>query len=110
MSRLQRDKGAGIEREVVELHRDLGLHAERMPLSGAQRCRSNRADVDVYPWHPNEAPLSCKVKVRAGGKGFIQLERWLGEVDALFLRRNNAEPVVLLPWRVWARLVKRGAP
>jgi Holliday junction resolvase len=106
MSRMQRDKGARIEREIVEAHRQLGLRAERVPLSGASRYQGNSADVDIYPFGPDEAPLCCEVKARAGGKGFVQLERWLGENDALFLRRNNAEPLVLVPWRVWARLVK----
>jgi hypothetical protein len=27
----------------------------------------------------------------------------LGEYDVLALRRNNAEPLIVLPWRVWAR-------
>jgi hypothetical protein len=35
------------------------------------------------------------------------LERWLGAADALFLRRDRAEPLVVLPWRVWARMVGR---
>ena len=26
---------------------------------------------------------------------------------ALFLRRNNADPLVLLPWRIWARILER---
>jgi len=32
---------------------------------------------------------------------------WLGEYDALFLQRNNADPLVRVPWRVWARIVER---
>jgi hypothetical protein len=38
------------------------------------------------------------------------LERWLGEYDVLALRRNNAEPLIVLPWRVWARLSPVNAP
>jgi hypothetical protein len=34
------------------------------------------------------------------------LERWLGEYDVLFLKRNNANPLVLLPWKTWAALLK----
>jgi len=37
----------------------------------------------------------------------VQLERWLGENDLLFLRRDHAEPLVLLPWRVWAALLAK---
>jgi hypothetical protein len=25
---------------------------------------------------------------------------------ALFLRRNNAEPMIVLPWRLWAKLLQ----
>lgn len=110
MSRMQRNKGARIEREIVELHRQLGLRAERVPLSGAMRYQGNGADVDVYAFGPDEAPLVSEVKARANGEGFATLERWLSDADTLFLRRNHAEPIVVLPWRVWARLVKRGAP
>jgi len=47
------------------------------------------------------------VKKRKGGAGFTQLEKWLGNYDALFLRRNHADPMVVLPWRVWSRLIQR---
>jgi len=30
-----------------------------------------------------------------------------GEYDVLFLRRNNADPMVVLPWRVWAALLAK---
>jgi hypothetical protein len=47
------------------------------------------------------------VKGRKSGAGFTTFERWLDEYDALFLRRNNADPLVLLPWRIWARILER---
>jgi hypothetical protein len=37
MGRTSRDKGARIEREIVEQHKLIGIHAERYPLSGASR-------------------------------------------------------------------------
>jgi hypothetical protein len=37
----------------------------------------------------------------------VQLEKWLSDFDSLFLRRNNAGPIVVLPWRVWARLLEQ---
>ena len=109
MGRMQRSKGARIEREIVELHRGLRLRAERVPLSGAARYRGNGADVDVYAFGPEDAPLVSEVKSRGNGEGFATLERWLGENDALFLRRDRAEPLVVLPWRTWARLLARTA-
>jgi hypothetical protein len=47
------------------------------------------------------------VKARKNGAGFTTLETWLGEYDALLLRRNNSEPLVVLPWRAWRSLLQR---
>jgi Holliday junction resolvase len=102
-----RRKGDRLEREVVARHRALGIHSDRYPLSGASRFRGKGHDVDIYPFGTSEAPIVAEVKGRKTGSGFVTLEKWLGEYDALFLRKNNADPLVLLPWRVWARLLER---
>jgi hypothetical protein len=102
-----RRKGGRIERETVEAHRALGVHAERYPLSGSSRFRGSGHDVDVYVFGRDEGPLVAEVKARKDGSGFVQLERWLGDYDILVLRRNHAEPLILLPWRVWACLLER---
>jgi hypothetical protein len=105
--RRSRDKGNRIERELVERHRALGIHAERYPLSGASRFRGAGHDIDVYVFGADEAPLVAEVKGRKNGAGFTTLERWLGEYDLLVLRRNHADPMIVLPWRIWARLLER---
>ena len=46
-----------------------------------------------------------EVKARASGEVFKTLESWLGENDVLFLIRDRAEPLVVLPWASWERLV-----
>ena len=102
--------GNACEREVVDRHLDLGIKAERYPLSGASRFRGSGHDVDIYAFGPDEAPLVAEVKKRKAGAGFAQLERWLGEYDLLVLRRNHADPMIVLPWRVWARLLERVQP
>jgi len=71
--------------------------AERVPLSGAAG-GSYGGDLIV-------TGMRCEVKARRSGEGFKQLEAWLGENDVLFLRRNHAEPLIVL-WRTWARLSK----
>jgi hypothetical protein len=78
---------------------------ERDPLSGKSRLREGH-DVDVYPFDTDEGPLVAEVKSRRSGAGFVTLEKWLGEYDCL-LRRNCAEPMLLLRWRVWAALLAR---
>jgi Holliday junction resolvase len=105
MSAARRRKGARVEREIAQRHRDIGIHAERVPLSGAAHYQGNGADVDVHAF-PNETPLECEVKSRRNGGGFVTLEKWLNKNDALFLRRNYADPIVVLPWKTWAACLK----
>jgi Holliday junction resolvase len=102
-----RRKGDRIEREIVEAHRAIGIHAERYPLSGASRFRGAGHDIDLYIFGGDEAPAVAEVKARKNGAGFTQLGKWLGEYHALFLRRNHADPMIVLPWRVWAALLKQ---
>jgi Holliday junction resolvase len=102
-----RRKGDVCEREIVDRHKEIGVFAERYPASGATRFRGSGHDLDIYAHGREAAPLVAEVKARRNGKGFVQLETWLGEYDALFLRRNNTDPMVLLPWRVWADLLER---
>ena len=102
-----RQKGDRIERQLVERHKTIGVHAERYPLSGASRFRGSGHDLDIYPFGREQAPIVGESKARKNGAGFTQLETWLGEYDVLFLRWNNADPMVVLPWRVWATLLAK---
>jgi Holliday junction resolvase len=96
-----RRKGYRCEAEVVNLHRELGVEARRVPLSGA--CEGFKGDVEVGP---RGGCLGGEVKARANGSGFLLLEKWLGANDLLFVRRNHAAPLVILPWSTWARAVE----
>jgi hypothetical protein len=102
-----RRKGDRIEREIVARHNAIGVHAERYPLSGASRFRGSGHDVDIYLFGADQAPIKAEVKGRKNGAGFVTLENWIGNYDALFLRKDCAEPIVVVPWRVWAQLVER---
>jgi Holliday junction resolvase len=107
---MQRRKGGRIEREIVNLHKEEGVHAERVPLSGATHHNGAGHDVDVYPWGTQRAPLCCEVKGRGTGGGFKTIETWLADNDVLFLRRDNTEPLAVMPWRVYLRLIRRTVP
>jgi len=107
MGKPSRDKGLRRERAIVEIHLKCGIHAERVPLSGAVRYRGNGADVDLYV--RGAEPVKAEVKARAEGDGFKTLERWLGGNDALFLWRDRAAPFVVLPLHVWLEIVGRSA-
>jgi hypothetical protein len=102
-----RQKGARIEREIVERHSAIGVHAERYPLSGASRFRGSGHDLDIYLFGTDQMPIKAEVKGRKSGAGFVTLENWIGEYDALFLRKDRADQMVVVPWRVWMQLVER---
>jgi len=111
MGALSRRKGSRVEREIVKLHQKIGLRAERVPLSGAQRYQGNGEDVDVYlPGSP--APLCSQVKALSSDAGTKTLLGWLGDADALFLRydaepgKQARPPLVVLPWATWERILK----
>ena len=95
-------RGSRIEREVVALHREAGLEAERTPLSGALG-GDFAGDVIVA------GRLRAEVKARAKGDGFRTLERWLGPNDLLFLRRNGCAPLVVMDFSLYARLLATGS-
>lgn len=110
--KLSRDKGLRTEREIVALHRKIGIPAERVPLSGAAGYQANGEDVDLYPWGTNSAPLCCQVKRLAGPRGTKGVIDALGDADALFLRYDAAPgeqarpPLIVLPWSTWERLLR----
>lgn len=100
-----RRKGDRVEREIVQLFEELGVHAERYPLSGASRFRDSGHDLDIYLNGKDAAPFVAEVKARKNGGGFVQLERWLGDYDLLLLKRNRADPMVVLPWHTLINLL-----
>ena len=105
MGKSSRDKGNRVEREIINWHKDIGIPAERVPLSGASHYQGGGHDVDLYPWGKDEAPLVCEVKARADGAGSTLLRRWLGEFDALFLHEDRQDDLVVLPRRTWEELI-----
>jgi len=108
--RSQRDKGARRERELVAKHLEIGVHAERVPLSGAAHYRGADHDIDIYIFGEDAGALVAEVKARKSGEGFKTLESWLGENDLLFLVRDRQDPLVVLPWKVWELILGRVRP
>ena len=102
--RASRQKGDRKERQIVKAHHDIGVPAERVPLSGAAG-GSFAGDIDVYVYGDRRAQLVSEVKSRKNGEGFKTLTRWMGENDILFLVEDRHDPLVVLPWRVWAELL-----
>lgn len=97
MGKMQRRKGGRVERELVAAFKALGIPAERVPLSGGAG-GSFTGDIRVGKW-------VAEVKARKGGAGFKVLEGWLGTNDLLILKRNHADPLVVLPWELATALL-----
>ena len=104
MASRSRQKGNRAEREIVDLHRELGIEAQRVPLSGSAGGRF-AGDVQVYPFGSDAPPISGEVKARGQGQGFATISRWLGNNDVLYLRQDRAAPFMVVPWRTWEKLL-----
>ena len=105
MGKKSRDKGYRYENDVRKWHVEMGVHAERVPLSGGARYQDGGHDLDVYAFGKENAPLCCEAKIRRALPAWIK--KWLGINDAVFMRDNNGETMVLLPAKTWVRLVNR---
>ena len=46
-----------VELEIVQLHKDIGVHSKRYPLSGANHFRGAGHDIDIYARGREEAPF-----------------------------------------------------
>jgi hypothetical protein len=106
MGKMERDKGNRVEREFVNWLKEHGIHAERVPLSGATRYQGRDHDVDIYPWGTGGRTLHGEVKARREGAGSTLLRRWLGERDFLVLHEDRESDLVVVPKSTWLALLK----
>jgi hypothetical protein len=85
-----RDKGNRTERMVVHALQDAGFAGERIPLSGAAG-GSFCGDV-TFPL----LGFDRKLEVKCRADGFRELYQWLEGNDALVLKADRKEPLVVL--------------
>ena len=99
MGKSQRDKGARVERELVNDLKGRGIVAERVSLSGGAG-GSYTGDIII------DKSVKVEVKARKNGEGFAVIEQWLGDNDLLFLKRNNRPPMVVMEWEMFTKLMR----
>jgi len=103
MGKMSRDKGARVEREIVNTHKEAGIHAERYDSRRGQFGAARSYDIDVYWKGKDEAPLCGEIKAR---KAFPKwLVEYLSENDFLVLREDKREPLYVVPHRVWLEIL-----
>ena len=97
-----KNKGSNYERECVEYLKSYGIHAERVPLSGAAG-GSYSGDIDAYIGRDNpiHRKLECKIRKRA----WSDLYGWLKGNYALLIRANLKETLVVLPLKDFCELM-----
>ena len=93
--RSSREKGMRAERQIVELFREVGLKAYRVPLSAISA--GFKSDVEV---RIGSQRLRFESKVRA--KEFGLLYRWLTGSDALVVKADRKPMLVVLPLEKFA--------
>jgi Holliday junction resolvase len=104
MPNASKQKGDRVERGLVSQHLEAGLRANRVDARLGQFGAGKSHDIDIYI-NTRLDPLQAEVKARKNGEGFKTLEDWLGDNDALFLKRNNADPMVVVPMAIWLEIL-----
>lgn len=89
MGKSQRDKGARFERAVVNILKAHDINAQRVPLSGATTFAKGdiMADIRGQPWR-----FECKARAN----GFKELYKWIEDNDALVVKADYQEALVVL--------------
>lgn len=95
-----RQKGDRLERDVVATCNAAGVHAQRVPLSGAAGGLFG-GDVQVEV-RGKRLKLECKSRARA----WKDLYGWLVGNYALVIKRDREEPLVVLPLSEFLSLTK----
>jgi Holliday junction resolvase len=104
MGKMQRAKGARVEREFVNLHKEMGVPAERAPYSGAVKGRLTDMQGEDIKIEINGVNVTAEVKARK--EGWKTIYDQIARTDILFLKANNKSPLVVLQWDTWAWLLK----
>jgi len=100
MGKSQRDKGNRNERQLVNIFRAYGIDAKRVPLSGSAEGFKGDiiANIQGQAWR-------IESKVRGNGNGFKQLYGWLTGNDALVVKADRQQALVVMPLRKFCELV-----
>lgn len=98
-----KDRGRFVENWIRDKHLENGIQCERVPLSGS--IGGNYSGDLAIPSIASKEFL-CESKARRNGTGFRVIEEWMGNKDILFIKRNNVDPLVVIPFKLYLRLMR----
>ena len=104
MAKFSRDKGARYERELVTWFLLAGIHAERVPDSGASGYKGAKHDIDAYPFGREEAPLIIEAKRRRSLPKFIT--DLMADNEAVVMREDNGKNIFVLDEAAMLRFLR----
>ena len=98
MGKSQRDKGNRTERQLVNIFRAYGIDAKRVPLSGAASGFKGDiiAIIDGQDW---------RIESKVRSNGFKQIYGWLDGNDALVVKADRQQALMVMPLRKFCELV-----
>lgn len=100
-----KSKRRGYQVEVLlrDKHLEAGIPCERVPLSGSM---GGKYTGDLCIPSVEHPIFVVECKARRNGEGFKVLEEWMEGKDILFIKRNNRDPMVVLPWEIYLKLMR----
>lgn len=99
MGKMQRDKGNRFERAIVNIFKAHDIEAQRVPLSGATDFAKGDVEVKIKG-------KTWRLELKARGEGFKSLYGWLADNDALVVKADRQEALVVVPLSRFIELVK----
>jgi hypothetical protein len=103
MSSKSKRRGYAVEVQIRDKHISAGIPCERVPLSGSMGGKY-AGDLAIPSVDSREFILECKA--RRNGSGFKVLEEWKKGKDILLIKRNNQDPMVVLDFDLYIKLMQ----
>lgn len=98
MGKSQRQKGYRNERNLVHIFRAYGIPAQRVPLSGGTPFAKGDVEAEI-------AGEKWRIESKVRGAGFKQIYSWLQGNDALVVRADRQEALVIIPLKKFCELI-----
>jgi hypothetical protein len=103
MANKPKDRGRAVENWIRDKHREHGIPCERVVGSGMF---GGKLTGDLCIPDVDHCKFRAESKARKNGAGFSTLEKWMGEDDIMFLKRNYQDPMVIMKFDLYLALMK----